>query len=341
MKDINDKKEENKQPAVTKKSDSARFTDAVMKQFQSDVGTIKLTSFQKKLIQNYFIKLDGTLKDAEIKRLKKSEQYRDLVPVTWENVNMNKLALEVVALSSVGLDPLQPNHINLMPFKNNANNNYDIVVIIGYRGLELKATKYGINVPNDVIVELVYENDSFSPIKKNATNKVENYSFDIEKAFNRGELIGGFYYHVFYDRPEKNKLVIFNKQAIEKRKPKYASAEFWGGEKDVWKDGKKTGKKEKIEGWYDEMAYKTICRAAYNSITIDSEKIDNHFVTVMELESNYNQLPESKTQDVEHVVVKETATEEIAFKTIPNQQPKQAKIELNDKAEPNFTPDKS
>lgn len=339
---MTDKKEKTKQPAVIQKSSSARFTDAVMKQFQSDVGTVTLTSFQKKLIQNYFIKLDGTLKDTEIKRLKKSEQYRDLVPVTWENINMNKLALEVVALSSVGLDPLQPNHVNLIPYKNNANQNYDITPIIGYRGLELKATKYGINIPDDVIVELVYENDEFVPIKKNASNKVENYDFKITKAFDRGKLVGSFYYHVFYDRPEKNKLAILNKPAIEKRKPKYASVEFWGGEKDKWENGKIVGK-EKVEGWYDEMAYKTIYRAAYNSITIDSEKIDSHFVKMMEIESKMNELPETKTEDVEHVVIEETGSEEIVFKKIPIEQPKHSEvgeIELDDKENPNFTPDK-
>lgn len=332
------KEEDQKQPAVIQKANSARFTDAVMKEFNTGAGEVKLTTFQKKLIQNYFIKLDGTLKDAETKRLKKAEQYRDPVPLTWENVNMNKLALDVVALSSVGLDPLQPNHVNLIPYKNKANGNYDITPIIGYRGLELKATKYGINIPDDVIIELVYENDYFRPIKKNATNKVESYSFDIKNAFDRGKLIGGFYYFSFYDRPEKNVLRMFSKYDIEKRKPQYASAEFWGGEKDKWENGKKTGK-EKVEGWYDEMAYKTIYRAAYNSITIDSELIDNHFVKVMELENKINQLPEPKTEEVKAEVIDKTASEEIDFEEVPVGPKSNEGGVINPTVNPNEEPD--
>lgn len=309
------KKEEGQQPAVIKKSNSERFTAAVMKEYQSSAGEVKLTSFQKKLIQNYFIKLDQTLKDSETKRLKKSEQYRDAVPVTWENVNMNKLALEVVALSSVGLDPLQPNHVNLLPYKNNANQIYDVTPIIGYRGLQLKAFKYGLDsdIPDDVIIELVYKTDNFKSIKKSAKNRIEDYDFEITNDFDRGELIGGFFYFCYLDHPEKNSLRVFNKHQIEKRKPKYASPEFWGGEKDKYVAGKKEGK-ETIEGWFDEMCWKTVCRAAYNSITIDSQKIDNHLVSVMAMEENQNySLQQSESEDVAHEVVNDTASIPIDF----------------------------
>ena len=81
-----------------------------------------------------------------------------------------------------------------------------------------------------------------------------------------------------------------NIEDIEKRKPKYASAEFWGGEKDKWENGKKVGK-ESIAGWYHEMCWKTIYRAAYNSVTIDGKKIDQSFLRMAEIESG---LPENK-----------------------------------------------
>ena len=271
------KSAENKQQVATvQPSHSERFTNMVVKEFTSNVGQLQITDFQRKLCQNYFIKLDATLKDAEKKRLAKDEKYRDALSFSWENINMQKLAQDVVAFSSVGLDPMQPNHINMIPYKNSTTNKYDMGFIMGYRGCELKAKKYGLDIPDATIVELKFKNDKFVPLKKDAKNKIESYTFEITNPFDRGELEGGFYYHIYNDNPSKNTLVMLSKAEIEKRKPAYASAEFWGGEKDKWENGKKVGK-EQIDGWYNEMCYKTICRAAYNSITIDSEKIDEHF----------------------------------------------------------------
>src|SRR5690606_38109468 len=159
-------------------------------------------------IQNYFIKLDIILRDNEVKRLAKSEQYRDSLEFAWKNVNMKQLALDVVSYSSIGLDPLQKNHINLIPYKNNKTNGFDIGWITGYDGIELKARKYGYDVPTNIIVEIVKENDTFKPLKRDLNNKVESYSFDIGTGFNRGEIIGGFYYHEYDNEPHKNKLVI-------------------------------------------------------------------------------------------------------------------------------------
>jgi recombination protein RecT len=265
-------------------SQSERFTGAVIKEFSSNNGAVTITPFQKKLCQNYFIKIDQTLKDAEKKRLAKSEEYRDALPLTWENVNMAKLAVDVIAFSSVELDPTQPNHINMIPYKNTANNKYDMGFVIGYRGMELKAKKYGLDVPNDVVVELVYSNDKFKQHKKDRNNPVESYEFEIVNDFDRGDVVGGFWYHEFKEAPDKNKIKVFSLKDIEKRKPAYASAEFWGGEKDKWVGGKKVGK-EKIDGWFEEMALKTISRNAYNAITIDSRKIDDNYLSIIQKES--------------------------------------------------------
>lgn len=313
-------------PVVEAKSHSIRFTEAVMKEFNlSSVGSnIELSSFQQKLIQNYFIKLDDSLKTAETKRLAKSEQYRDALSLTWDNVNMSKLALEVVALSSVGLDPLQPNHINLIPYKNKHTNKYDVTAIIGYRGLELKARKYGLNIPDDVIVELVYSSDVFKQKKKDSNNRVEGYSFEITNEFDRGTVVGGFYYHSFYEKPEKNKIRVFSLRDIEKRKPAYASAEFWGGIKDKWVNGKKEGK-ETVDGWKNEMSWKTIYRAAFNDITIDSEKINIHVSRVIDLEDKNNSfIPEQTTEDIKAEIVNETASEPLKLDIIvPEERPDQ------------------
>jgi recombination protein RecT len=262
---------------------SERFTNKVIAEFGSGVGKVALTKFQQRLVQNYFIALDSALKIAESKR---KDQYNSL-PMNWLNVNMDKLAVNVVSYARIGFDPALPNHINLIPFKNNSTKKYDIGFIEGYRGLELKAIKYGLDVPDYTTIEVVYSTDKFKSIKKDRNNAKESYDFEITKDFDRGNVVGGFYYHEFSLAPEKNKLVTMSLKEIEKRKPDKASAEFWGGEKDIYVDGKKTGEKETIGGWYEQMVYKTLCRAAYNSITIDSQKIDDDYMNLKQAEMSF------------------------------------------------------
>lgn len=261
---------------------SERFMNMVIAEFTNGVGEIALTDFQKRLAQNYFIALDANLKSAEEKRAKKSEKYRDPVPVKWANVNMDLLARNVVSYARIGLDPAQKNHINLIPYKNNNTGKYDIGFVEGYRGIELKAIKYGLDVP-EVVVELVFSNDKFKSYRKDRNNPVATYEFEVIDEFDRGEVKGGFYYHMYKNAPEKNKLVVFSLKDILKRKPEYASVEFWGGEKDKWENGKKVGKVH-VEGWFEQMCYKTIYRAAFNDITIDSQKIDDDYMRLKEME---------------------------------------------------------
>ena len=270
-------------------SQSQRFMDMVVREFTSGVGELALTSFQRRLAQNYFVSLDASLKAAEEKRLKKTGKYQDKVPVAWANVNMEKLARDVVACARVGFDPAQKNHINLVPFLNKTTGKYDITVIEGYRGIELKATKYGLSVPDNVVVELVYSTDKFRSIKKDATHKYEEYEFEVTNDFDRGDIVGGFYCHFYSEHPEKNRLVVMSLKEILKRKPEYASPEFWGGEKDVWKDGEKVGKKA-VDGWYEKMCWKTVYRAAYGDITIDSQKIDDDYLRLKVLEREADEL---------------------------------------------------
>jgi len=274
-------KTENKETALQQQQEtpSVRFQNAILREFSNNPMKVNLTGFQQKLIQNYFIKIDQILKVSEQKRMAKSEQYREILAYTWQNINMQKLSVDIVAYSSVGLDPLQKNHINMIPYKNNGTNKYDLAFIMGYNGIELKAKKYGLEVPDAMIFEVVYSTDVFKPLKKDLNNKVESYVFEITNSFERGEIVGGFWYSVYNNTPDKNKLKVFSKSDIEKRKPKHASAEFWGGEKDIYENKKKVGK-EQIDGWYYEMFEKTLKRNAWDSIVIDSEKIDDHLVQI-------------------------------------------------------------
>ncbi len=266
---------------------SVRFMNKVIAEFGSSVGEIALTNFQKRLAQNYFIVADTALRTAEERRLRKSEKYRDRVPVTWANVDLEALARSVVSAARTGWDPLQDNHVSLIPFKDNHTGKYLINLMPGYRGIELKAVKYGLDVPDYVVVELVHENDKFKEYKKDRNNPVAAYEFEVINSFDRGEIVGGFYYHGWKDSPEKNKLVVFSLNDILKRKPDYAAPEFWGGEKDEYKNGKKTGKKIKVEGWFEKMCWKTIYRAAYRDITIDSQKIDDDYLRLKQMEESY------------------------------------------------------
>jgi len=282
-------------PVVKQVSAADRFTERILKELTDTSGDIQITDYQRKLCQNYFIKIDSMLKVNETKRMAKSESDRELLPYVWESVNMTKLAQDLRGYSSLGLDPLQKNHINIIPYPNKHTGLIDLGFLEGYRGIELKAMKYGFNKPDDVIVRLVYSNQFFRPIFKDFENKVESFEFrPSENPFEIGELLGGFYFHQYYDKPEKNKIVVFTKKDIDKRKPEYASSEFWGGSKKVktWVDnpkqpGKKMPKEEfiEVEGWYDEMAYKTIYRAAFDDITIDSKLIDDNFVAMMEAQN--------------------------------------------------------
>ena len=323
---------------------SERFTQKVITEFTGSNGTLPITNHQKRLVQNYFITIDQALKAAEEKRLKKSEKSRDPLPIQWSNINMEQLALRVVSCARLGLDPSLSNHINMMPVKNNSAGNYSIVFITGYSGLEIISSKYGLEIPKDKVVELVFSNDKFKPIKKDIENKIESYHFKIsENPFDRGEVIGGFYYHVFEDAT-KNRLVFWPKSEIEKRKPAYASAEFWGGEKDVWKDGKVVGK-EAVEGWYNEMAWKTLKRASEGSITIDSQKIDDDYIRLSEHENSAGQLSESEkaleNRNLSAGKQPETVkTEDITFEDVTKQpEPKQEKAQTTTEIKPELFPE--
>ncbi len=280
-------KQKDNQLSKKDNSPSERFTQAVMREFPTGGDEkINLTAHQKKLIQNYFIKLDGTLKDSELKRYAPNNS----LEYNWNNINMNKLAQDVVAYSSIGLDPLQKNHINPIPYHNKKSGKYDVTFIEGFNGLELKAKKYGFEVPDDVIFELKYSTDKFKSLKKNINREIESYEFEVTNDFDRGELEGGFYYMIYKDNPERNQLIVMNRRQIEKRRPEYAAAEFWGGEKDNWEYDQAQNKKVKngkieVEGWEEEMFLKTLKRHCWNSINIDSQKIDDFLMRVIENES--------------------------------------------------------
>ncbi len=268
---------------ISKLNHSERFANKVIAEFNGNIaGGLQVSDYQRQLIQGYFIGIDRALKTTEENRVRKNSnnsdhKYDELLPATWENVNLPELAIDVVHYARMGLDMMQSNHLSPVPFKNKKTNKYDLTLMIGYNGIQYVAEKYALEKPLDVTIELVFETDHFKPIKKSQANKVESYEFEITNAFNRGKVIGGFGY-IEYTDPNKNKLIIMTLEAILKRKPKYAAAEFWGGEKDKWENGKKAGKEE-IDGWFEEMCLKTLKREVYGAkhIPRDPKKIDDDY----------------------------------------------------------------
>lgn len=272
---------EEKQLQTKELTASERFTEMILKEFQGNVGELNLNEYQKQLIRNYFIGIDNALKNAETSR-QYSTKKKDDPTITWNNVNMNKLATDVVQNAKLGLDMSITNHIHVVPYKNAKTGQYDLSLMPGYEGLKYIAANFALYKVADIKVELVHENDIFQPTYK---NNIEGYDFKITNPFARGNVIGGFGY-IRYENEVHNKLVIMSVEELLKRKPSTASAEFWGGEKDVWENGKKTGK-EKIEGWTDEMLYKTMVRATCKKVTVDPKKVNNSYIYVMESNENY------------------------------------------------------
>lgn len=263
---------------------SERFTGMVMKEFQGNIGGLNLNEYQKQLIRGYFIGIDNALKKAEEARLNKNswkstkEEDKNNLPITWQNVNMNDLAIAVVHHAKLGLDMQIPNHLNAIPYKNNKTQKYDIGFLKGYKGLEYIATQLSLYPIRNIIIELIYSNDVFEIVNK---DNITRYNFIIKNPFDRGEIIGGFGYIQYVDET-RNKIVTLSKKDIDKRKPSYAAAEFWGGEK----YNPATKQKEPVEGWYEEMARKTIARATYNAVPIDPKKVNESYAYVVESNEN-------------------------------------------------------
>lgn len=272
-----------------------KFTDKVLREFGGSVGAIQVTDYQRQLIQGYFIAIDRALKMAEEERVRKNannkdHKYDNDLPVNWNTVNLNDLALDVVHYARMGLDMMQDNHLFPIPYKNNKSQKYDMTLMLGYNGIQYIAEKYALEPPIAVTVELVYSTDTFRPIKKSAANKVEAYEFTINQPFDRGEVVGGFGY-IEYADCTKNKLVIMTMRDIEKRKPRYASANFWGGTQKVWENGKQV--EQQTDGWFEEMCLKTIKREIYSAkhIPRDPKKIDDAY--------QYMKMREAKIAEME------------------------------------------
>lgn len=290
---------------------SKRFTDMIMAQYSSATGAHSFTDREKQLIKGYFIAIDEMLRTSETERLRKNannknHDYDNNLAYSWNTIDLPQLALDLAHYARMGLDMQQDNHLFPIPYKDNKANRYTITLMEGYNGIRYQAEKYAVNPPKNVVVEVVYTNDRFTPIKKGRDNPGDTYTFDIPNPFDRGKPVGAFGF-IEYEDPSKNVLVVMSRADIEKRKPKYASPEFWGGVKKTWENGRQV--ETQIEGWEPEMFAKTMKREIYSAkhIPRDPMKIDDTYHYIKQREAQYAVLAAENEAD------QQANTVELAF----------------------------
>ena len=330
------------QEVQLKPNNSERFRDKVLRQFGTvSDGAIDVTTEQRELIQGYFLAIDRALTVAENGRVSKNNansdhKYDNNLPYTWNNVNLNDLAVDLVHCAKLGLDMNLPNHLFPIPYQNKKTNAYDITLMRGYNGIRYIAERFALDPPSNVVIELVYDTDRFEVKKKSEANTVESYTFEITQPFSRGTIVGGFGY-IEYADPQKNKLVLMSLADIMKRKPKSASAEFWGGVGKVYEKGKRVD--AELEGWLDEMCRKTLVREVYSAkhIPIDPRKVTSSFNHMENREVDYALLEADGVIEAEGNVIPIDTTPEPPEQSVPTEMSEPESTVAN--AAPDATPD--
>ena len=231
---------------------SSAFVKRVQQLFAAEMGSqLSFTDYEKTLAQHMYIKCDAQLKALEEKRTR-----QDILPYKWENVNLQKLAMDTVHRIGLGLDALIPNHLHPVPYFNNTLKKHDLDLRIGYTGKDYCRRKMAIETPVEVIYEIVHKTDTFKPIMRTAGNPIEQYDFEINEPFARGEIVGGFGY-IIYTEAIKNRLIIVTMDDIKK-------AERGAKTQDFWADNK----------YRKEMIYKTIVHRVADKLPLDPQKVN-------------------------------------------------------------------
>ena len=302
------------QVAVAEPTVSERFTGMVLREVASTVGgdLTKLNEEQKRLAQHLFVKIDATLATLEIKRAQNDSKG---VPMTWANVNMQKLALDAMHRIELGLDALIPNHIHPIPYLNKRTGKYDVDLRVGYVGKDYYRRQVALEQPVDIIYELVYSTDKFIARKKSFNNDVESFEFEITSPFDRGEVVGGFGYIVYKDNT-RNKLILVTKKDFDKSKKAAKTTDFWGKHE-------------------TEMMFKTLVHRVTDKLVIDPKKVTTSFAAVEEddiaVEAEIEQNANKEVIDVKAESVTQADPE--TGPEAPMSDEEKAEIEAQEKAE--------
>lgn len=241
------------------KTNAQKFTDMVIREFSAMANRqVVLSLYQQHLAQNLFLKVDETLKSMEAKRIAAGKDKQ--TPITWENVNLNKLAIDAVHRIDLGLDALIPNHIHPIPYFNGKEKKYDLDLRIGYAGRDYYRRQAAVEEPVDIIYELVYKNDHFRPIKRSFKDEVESYEFEIKNPWDRGEIVGGFGY-IMYADSRKNQLITVSEADFRKSQSAAKSGDFW-------------------TKYPVEMRFKTLVHRVTSKLALDPRKITDSYKAV-------------------------------------------------------------
>lgn len=252
------------QTAVTNRTPTAseRFMQVTVKQFLSDVGKVEVNEYERTLLQHIYIRVDMTIAEYNVKQSANSQ-------ISWQNINMKKLAVDAVNRVKLGLDALIPGHLYAILYKSGKQEGmFDVDLRVGYKGEEFYTIRGSMFGLKHIYKRLVYGDEKLIVFPKGRNNPVESYELRLtDDPFNRGELRGGFAY-LEYEDPELNELVVLSKADIEKRHKTAQSEKFWGP-------------------WYDEMALKTIIHAAAKKVTLDPEKVNATALVAADDEGDY------------------------------------------------------
>lgn len=233
-----------------KPTPAERFTGNVVRTYEAEAGTqLAFTDYERRLAQHLFVRIDAALKEAESKRTDKTKP-----PIIWQNINMQKLALDAVNRVQLGLDALLPATIYPIAYLNGKTNLYDLDLRIGYKGEDYYRREMAVDPPIDIRYELVHATDRFQPVMRSGKNLREDYEFEITSPFDRGEVVGGFAY-IMYANEAKNKLVMVSRAQFEKSRKVAKAGDFWNN-------------------WYEEMCYKTLVHRAVSQLTPDPKKVN-------------------------------------------------------------------
>ena len=252
------------------------FVAKIEKQFQGELGQgVNWTTLEQRLAQHLYIKIDGALKALEGKRASNNFK-KDDPPITWDNVNMAKLATDAVHRVNLALDALIANHIHVVPYLNKLTKKYDVDLQIGYVGEDHCHRRFAKDEILDIRYQLVHETDTFN--YGSTPEGIAWYKYDQTSPFSPGEVIGGFGY-ISYADPRKNRVVIVEYREFEKAEKASRGVEFWGGIQTEWVKDEATGRNKKVDGQYDEkfrkeMMYKTVVRRVTAKIALDPIKVN-------------------------------------------------------------------
>ena len=243
---------------------SVRFTEKIIAEFKGIMGEeVELSQEQRKLAKNLFTKMDSTFAEMEIKRNNSTNK----LPITWQNMDLAKLALSAVHRIDIGLDAMVPGQVYPIPYKNNKTGKYDVDLRIGHKGMDYYIRKYALDPPLQIVYKLVRQTDIFKKIERGINSPIDTVHHEVVNPWKPGAVVGG-YGMVIYADQRKNFVVMVTPADFEKSRSMAKTQDFWTKNP-------------------DEMKLKTIMHRVLSKIAIDSSKTNVTLEQIMEEGDNF------------------------------------------------------